>query len=197
MFSSLLESSTILKYYQTEDFLDIQGNENIIVNGNSVVTLKFNKNQRDLPYAIETRPYGIMGIPIEDTGVISLDTQVIGYIDNRTPYLNSTYGEGSVNLYTSQSNINVENQSIKINIKQSDDKDNNKNIETSIDRTGLKFESEFLTKAEPTKEALNNIVTALNKINAAIPSGVSANISQEINKINEEINKLETKVEDS
>lgn len=192
---TLLESSTLLKYYQTEDFLNIQGNEDIIVNGNSVVTLKFNQNQRDLPYAIETRNYGIMGVPLENTGVISLDTQVIGYMDNRIPYLNSSYGEGSVNLYTDSSNINVESNSIVVNVKKSDDEDNKDNIETSLDRTGLKFNKEYLAKASPTKEALNNIVAALNKINAAIPNGIPADIAQEVNNINEEINKLETKIE--
>lgn len=194
---SILESATILKY-----FFDRDENTNDVIkrgfeyNGNSVATARYNLNQRDLPYNLEIKPYGYIGIPSQDTNAITLDTNIIGYLDNRVPYQNTTFTEDSSNLYTQSSNIKTNLTSISLNVKQNDDEEDDKNIETSIGRDGLKFQGEYLSKFNELKEAINDIVGIINKVNEAIPSGVSAEITSDIQDLNNKVEEIATKIEE-
>ena len=158
-------------------------------NGNTQVAPKYNESQREVVNQIENKPYGFIGFPENNTSAISVAEIVMGYVDNRTPYNISNLVVGGSAIYTSSSNCIINPNSVSINVKKDDN-----NINLEIGQDGLKFQDEYLSKFPQLKTVIDNLVSAINKVNSAISGNTPADITSEISNINNALPNISTGV---
>lgn len=158
-------------------------------NGNTQVIPTYNQSQRYVLRQIECKPYGFIGHPEDSTAAVSIQEITMGYIDNRTPYNVATLASGGSAIYTVSSNVILNKTSFSVDVKKDSD-----NINLTMGQSGLKFQDEYLSKFPELQTVINNLVSAVNKVNAAVAGSVPADISTEITNINNALPNISTEV---